>query len=380
MTEPHEGTARSPSPEPPARRIDVARHLLQPHLLRDSLAMASQPSLRNSALAGVQAAIAAAIALPLIHLSPWSHLIGFAALGTLVALFGRFAPERRRRGIVLLCALLQTGTVFVMSWAAWLGLPTWALLALLAAGCGVLFLLTVSGRFGAPGALIFVFAAGASMDAATSFPAVIERTAATAAVAALAWLICASTEFLRHKATPESSVVAEPTEPLSDRLMASIRISAGAAMAIFASHALGAAHPAWAAMGSLAVMQGAHLHISMHRALQRMAGTVIGALVAWLVLLLDPSVWTVVAILIGLQIATEMIIGSNYGLGQILVTPMALLMTYLANPGVAGTAIVPERVIDTMLGAAIGISAAVLFSTVQDRQELARRDSLTTRR
>src|SRR5690606_1098506 len=139
---------------------------------------------------------------------------------------------------------------------------------------------------------------------------------------------CAATEYFRHKATPNGPFVVEEVNPLADRLMASLRIGIGSAVAIFVSHALGADHPAWAAMGSLAVMQGAHLHISMHRALQRMAGTVIGALLAWLILLLDPSVLTIIAVLIGLQIATEMIIGSNYGLGQILVTPMALLMTY----------------------------------------------------
>lgn len=65
-----------------------------------------------------------------------------------------------------------------------------------------------------------------------------------------------------------------------------------------------------------------------------------------------------------------MIIGSNYGLGQILVTPMALLMTYLVS-GAAGAALVPERVIDILLGAAISISAAVLFFSTRDRQTLA---------
>jgi len=379
MSEPPERKAGSGPSEPPARRVDVARHLLRPHQLRDSLALARQPSLRNSALAGLQSALAAAIALPLVHLSPWPHLIGFAALGTLVALFGRFAPERRRSSIVLLCALLQTGTVFAMSTAAFFGLPVWALLVLLAIGCGALFFVSVSGRFGAPGALIFVFAAGASMEAAPAFAAVLERTAATAAAAALAWLVCAATEYFRHKATPNGPFVVEVVNPLAERLTAALRISIGSAVAIFASHALGADHPAWAAMGALAVMQGAHLHISMHRALQRMAGTVVGALLAWLILLLDPSLWTIIAVLVGLQIATEMIIGSNYGLGQILVTPMALLMTYLANPGAADMAMVPERVIDTLLGAAIGISAAVLLSSVEDRRALARHDAIRPR-
>lgn len=126
-------------------------------------------------------------------------------------------------------------------------------------------------------------------------------------------------------------------------------------------------------MGTLAVMRGAHLHISMNRALQRLAGTVLGAGLAWIVLVQTPSVWVVIAALVLLQIATEMVIGINYAFGQILVTPMALLMTHLAAPWGPGPEIVPERVLDTILGAAVGIAVAVVLSTIDDRRHLAER-------
>ena len=58
-------------------------------------------------------------------------------------------------------------------------------------------------------------------------------------------------------------------------------------------------------------------------------------------------------------------------MGQILVTPMALLMSYLAAPHAAGLAMVPERVLDTLLGAAIGIALAVVCSSLDDRRHLA---------
>ena len=54
MSEPPERKTGVGPSEPPARRVDVACHLLRPHQLRDSLALARQPSLRNSALAGLQ--------------------------------------------------------------------------------------------------------------------------------------------------------------------------------------------------------------------------------------------------------------------------------------------------------------------------------------
>src|SRR5690606_30091155 len=111
----------------------------------------------------------------------------------------------------------------------------------------------------------------------------------------------------------------------------------------------------------------AHLHISMNRALQRMAGTTAGAILIWLVLIQAPSAWTVIALLAVLMVATEVVIGANYGLAQTLITPMALLMTYLATPHAAGLGMVPERVLDTLIGASIGMVMAVLCSTIDDR-------------
>ena len=353
-------------------RVDAARHLLHPRQMRDSLTLDRQPYWRNASLAGLQAAIAAAIALPLVHLSPWSHLIGYAALGTLVALFGRFAPEQRRNRILFLCVLAQTLAVFTMSAAGWLGMSLVAKLVLLALACGVFYFVAVGGRFGPPGPLIFIFAAGAAMPDAASFQVVLERSMATAIIAVFAWGICAASEHFRHHPASDDASPVEAKRPFGDLLIASARSALAAVIAIFMSHALGADYPVWAAMGALAVLQGAHLHISMNRALQRMAGTVIGALLVWFILDQNPSIWAIFAILVVLQYATELIIGSNYALGQILVTPMALLMTYLAVPDMTGPAMVPERILDTLVGAAVGIVIAVLWSSLEERHHLAR--------
>lgn len=354
-----------------ARRVDAARHLLHPHQIRDSMALSTQPSLRNATLAGLQAAVTAAIALPLVHLSPWPHLIGFASLGALVALFGRFAPSRRRLRILVLCGLCQVLAVGVMSAAAWLGAPMGLQMLILALACGVFLFVCVTGRFGAPGPLIFVFAAGASMSAGLQFEQVVERMAATAIVAALAWVVCAASEAFHQHPTDDHRFPQEPHHRLRSRLMAAARSAVGAGMAIFLSTAFGANHPAWAAMGALAVMQGSHLHITMNRALQRMAGTVVGALLAWVLLMQEPSVWIVIAVLVVFQLLTEMVIGINYAVGQVLVTPMALLMTHLGAGQTVGPELAPERVLDTMLGAAVGIIMSVLLSTLDDRRHLA---------
>lgn len=353
-------------------RFRAVRHLMRPHHMRDSMALVRQPSLRNSALAGFQAALTLAIALPIMQLSPYSDLAGFAALGALVALFGRFAPEGRRARIVLLCGLVQVSAVLTMSLAVWAGASAVVQLLLLAVLSGVFFFVSVTGQFGPPGVLIFVFAAGASMGHGGDLQDIAARVLATGLVAVLGLVVCIATEGIRHAAGPDRPLPSEPERPLGHRLLASARIALGTAIAGLVGHALGAPHPAWAAMGTIAVIQGQHLHLSLNRALQRMVGTTAGALVVWLILTHDPSAWSLIGILILLQFATEVIIGSNYGLGQILITPMALLMSHLAAPHVSGPAMAPERVWDTLLGVTLGMVIAVLFSSVDDRVHLAR--------
>jgi len=354
-----------------ARRVDSARHVLHPHQVRESMMLAQQPSLRNAALAGFQAAATAAVALPIVILSPWPHLIGFASLGALVALFGRFAPRASRGRVLIHCAFWQTFAVVVMSLATWFGASPAIQLLVLAVCSGLFSFVSVSGQFGPPGPLIFVFAAGASMGPVASGSAVIERAIATASVALMAFAVCALTEALRKLPEDGTSFAAEPRRPVAHRGIAAIRVALGAAVAALSAHALGAAHPAWAAIGAVAVVQGTHLHISMNRALQRTAGTIIGAVMVWMFLVQEPSVWTIIALLAALQFATEMVIGFNYALGQIFVTPMALLMSQLAAPQAAGLGMVPERVLDTLLGAGIGVVLAILCSTLDDRRYLA---------
>lgn len=147
----------------PASRFDTVRRLLNPHRFGESLELDAQPSLRNATLAGLQAAITVAVCVPIFALSQWSHLVGFASLGALVALFGRFAPQYRRSGIVLRCVFWQTCAVFCMSATAWLGWSQIAQLTLLAFACGFYLMVCFNGKFGAPGPLIFIFAVGASI-------------------------------------------------------------------------------------------------------------------------------------------------------------------------------------------------------------------------
>lgn len=353
-------------------RRHSARHLLDRNQLRQSLIVATPPSLKNAGIAGFQAALAILIALATTHLSPWPQLVGFPALGALAALFGRYASLGHRRRIVMICGILMVAGVLVPSLASYVGASPGLMVLILALSAG-LYTLAVShwGLAGGPGAVIFVFAVGAALGPVDTLDAVAERTLATAWGALLAWLVCALTDRLRPQGAPVPARPAPPS-PLSQQLFNAGRITVGAAMAALITYWSGWHYPAWAAIGATAVMQGGHLHLTMNRSLQRMAGTVVGACIVWAILAQDPSFWVVVTAVVLFQFITEVIIGYNYALGQIAITPMALLMTHLASP-IASSNMPVERVLDTIVGAAIGIVFALIFSTVDDRMHLARR-------
>ena len=96
-------------------------------------------------------------------------------------------------------------------------------------------------------------------------------------------------------------------------------------------------------------------------------------LLAWLLLLQDPSVWVLIAVLAALQLLTEVVIGFNYAFGQVLVTPMALLMTYLGAARALGPEMASERIVETLIGVAVGVVLSVVFSSADERAHLAHR-------
>jgi len=349
------------------------RHLLLPLLdyqhLRDSMLVTRPAILRNSTLAGLQSALVVVVALPLVQISVWSHLIGYAGLGALVALFGRFAPKGRRTLTVFMVALCQTASVLLMTLASLAGIGMAGMMTLLALMGGAFYLLGVKGRFGPPGALIFMFAATAAMPTPASTEEAVGRVVMTGVVALLSVLLCALTEVFRFKGNDERSLPPEPVMSRRDMWLVAVRLMTSAALAGYVAIWAGMAHPGWASLGAVAVILGTQLHLSLHRAFQRFMGTVVGSLAVWLLLQAEPNVWVIISALAVLQVLTEAVIGFNYGLGQMFVTPMALLMTYQAAAGRLGPDIASERIVDNLVGVVIGVGLALLFSTNADRAQ-----------
>ncbi|MFJ4232414.1 FUSC family protein [Cellulosimicrobium cellulans] len=141
--------------------------------------------------------------------------------------------------------------------------------------------------------------------------------------------------------------------------LATARVGVAGLVAGGVAAVAGLGHGAWATMGSTAVLQGESARHAVMRALQRGAGTVAGALLAWPLLAAPLGFWGTAAVVVVLQTVTETVVSRHYGLAMLTITPMALLMTSLAHPADPAAAAL-DRALDTVLGAVVGVLAVVL--------------------
>ncbi|MFC5833422.1 FUSC family protein [Nonomuraea insulae] len=139
-----------------------------------------------------------------------------------------------------------------------------------------------------------------------------------------------------------------------------VTVTAGAALAGWASMALGVGRPYWAVVTAAAVF-AANTTLSWSRAVQRVVGNLLGVA---LFTLLAPvtrlgALALVVAVLV-MQFVTEAAVTRNYWLGSVFVTPTAILMTEFAGAQPVPV-LVADRWLDTCVGAAAGLLACVLL-------------------
>lgn len=99
---------------------------------------------------------------------------------------------------------------------------------------------------------------------------------------------------------------------------------------------------------------------AFQRGIHRMVGTILGAGVYALLALAHPSgLW--LALLLGvLQFLIEMVVVSNYALALLFITPLVLTLTGAANGELGSMVVAGERIVDTFIGAVLGMASGVL--------------------
>ncbi|MCQ9178798.1 FUSC family protein [Streptomyces sp. IBSBF 2953] len=156
--------------------------------------------------------------------------------------------------------------------------------------------------------------------------------------------------------------LASDRPPLKHRLgpLAPIaaRTALGCALAGYASLTLGVGRPYWALVTAASLYQ-ANVTLTWSRAVQRVVGNLVGVLAfAALVPLAHLAQAALVLVCLALNFGAEALISRNYWLGSVCVTPMALLITEFAQAQDPGR-LISERIVDTLVGAVVGLAAAI---------------------
>ena len=168
--------------------------------------------------------------------------------------------------------------------------------------------------------------------------------------------------------------LATPARPLWTRLgpltPLVLRTALGCALAGYASFALGVGRPYWALVTAASLYQ-ANITLTWGRGVQRVVGNLAGVLVfAAVAPLAHAHPAALVLSCLAFNFGAEALIGRNYWLGSVCVTPMALLITEFARAQQPGE-LITERVVDTLVGALVGLvaAAAVTNRRATDRIE-----------
>jgi hypothetical protein len=373
-------------------RLRLLLDLARPAQLRAALRVNRVSGTLGGAL---RCGASVALALAVVAAAGHRDLAGYAALGALASLYARDAGLRWRATLMGLAGASLTAAVTVTSAVVLLGAPVAAEVAALALLAGVATAATALLRTGPPGGTILVFAAGAGAVGAipTGVGAGAEigmRAAATAVGALVAVAVCCAGPVVTRLREGRSAVAGDPGHDATDHLAATgaaarparrpdprgvrdalraapplpsvlasaTMVAVAGALAATVATLVGRGHPAWAVMGATAVLQGAHVHHMGVRALQRAAGTACGVAVAWPLLGAGLGFVATAAVVVALQVLTELVVARHYGLAMLTITPMALLMTSLGGSP-DPTTLVLDRAVDTAVGALVGVLVAV---------------------
>nr|WP_246314721.1 FUSC family protein [Kineococcus aurantiacus] len=139
-----------------------------------------------------------------------------------------------------------------------------------------------------------------------------------------------------------------------------LRVGLACGAAVLVATALGFGHVYWAAVGAAAALQAPSAGLTTQRAVQRGAGTLVGVVLAALLVHLatdDVRVWVLTVVC---MFAVELCMPRNYALGTVAITGLSLVLTRLGAHGAGVERLVVDRVGDTVLGVALGVVVAVL--------------------
>ncbi|MFB9376424.1 FUSC family protein [Kineococcus gynurae] len=323
----------------------------------------------GSGPAALRTSLCVLLPLALLLLTDSLALAGYAVFGAFAAVYGGARPSAGRWRVQAVAGVVLSAAVATGALAAAGGSP-----GLLLVLVGVLWALAagwLSDRLGwvPPGPMFAVFAAttaasvpaGAIAGVPAGAPQVLAAAGSVTAVAAVSVLLGVLEVRRRgvRAPAPARAPSSGPRERRAHAVRVATAVALAGALAVPVAERTGTSHPSWAMVAAVVPLAVPRLAAQLSRGLLRVAGTVVGLAVAAGLLAADLPPVAIVAVVVALQAATELLVVRHYGLAMVAITPLALLLGQLAAPQPVGSLLL-ARLLETVLGVAVGAAVAVL--------------------
>jgi hypothetical protein len=276
----------------------------------------------------------------------------YAAFGAFTSLYGRNHVHLSRAvmqlsaGAALVASVVGGTAARLLPYADWVAVALTGVVALLAAT------LALAQDWHPPGSLFPVFAFGACI----SVPHTARDLPTALVVSGLSALFSVAVGAVGNLWRTETS---RPSRvrfhwswlPLMD---ASAVVVAGA---VATASTIG--HPYWATVAAVAPLSVRGITGQVTKAVQRVLGTTAGLVTSAALLALDLRGLSLLLVIAVLQVGAELLVGRNYGVAMLCITPLALLMGQAAHKRPMADLLF-DRGVETLIGAAVGLAVVLL--------------------
>ncbi|MBP3037608.1 FUSC family protein [Arthrobacter sp. zg-ZUI100] len=317
---------------------------------------------------------AVGVGLPLAVLLVFSRidLAIFATFGAFTGIYGRNEPHRQRLGHQLRAGALMFGVITAGALTSRLEPDAWGIVWGTTAVAGLGTLVAGFWRLRPTGSLFHIFGY-AAIASVPNHPPLWQGLLAAAATISLSLLLGLSGRLRAKHRTPWKKPV-RPRFSAAQRRAVCIDALQYAVVAVVAGSIatlMGIGHNYWAMVAATVPLVGATVRNRMYRGIHRVLGTFGGLLLTALILLPGLQPWQMVVVIALLQFGAEMLVVRQYALAQVVVTPLALVSTELAHPS-NPLDLVQDRAIETVIGAAVGMTMVLLVHLHASRMRTSR--------
>jgi len=282
-----------------------------------------------------------------------------SSLGALTILYFTQAPISQRMIHLAVCAF---GMIFSFSVSLCLGFNVYCSALALGIVAFLSHFITSYYKIPPPGNFFFIMVAAM----ASNFQFDMEMIPTRIGLFAMGTILSCSFAFIYSVFVEKSAVINIPRRTFRKKrytkFVESGIIAVFMTLTLVIGHILKFQNTYWISISTIAIIQGRNFEHVRQRNLHRIIGTFVGLGLAWFILYFNPEKIVMIFIIMFLQFIVELMIVRNYGFAVIFLTPLTILLVEtgsLIHHNV--TELMEARLIDTVIGSLMGLSAEFLL-------------------